>query len=83
VCAQYGTSEIKKRVEDAEIASHQAAINNPKASLKEKRQAMERLIVDYPSLGKQFEGKVANMETPQEKAERIKDAARRKKEGRR
>jgi DNA-directed RNA polymerase subunit N (RpoN/RPB10) len=81
VCARNGTNEIKKRVESAEIASHRATINSPKASQKEKRQAMERLIADYPELGKQYERKVDSMESPEEKAERLREAARRKKQG--
>jgi hypothetical protein len=49
------TEEMNNMIADAEVKEHLSVIKNPRATKKEKQNAMERLVIDYPEHGKPYE----------------------------
>jgi hypothetical protein len=50
--------ELADLVVQAEIQEHLAVIKNPRSTKDQRQQAMERLVVDYPDQGRQYEKQV-------------------------
>lgn len=70
-------TDLKKLTDDAEIKEHQSVIKDPKAKKEDKLRAMERLVIDYPDIGKQYEKTVSRAD----QAERSKQLSHLKNKG--
>lgn len=59
--------DLLKLVKDAEIKSHMADINNPKAPINDRIRAMELMAKDYPEVGAKYEAQAKKLASDAER----------------
>lgn len=73
--------ELQAKVKAAEVASHMAVINDPKASALSKGASMQQLAIEHPDIGKPYEARAAQLLALAERQAADAEKARRKREG--
>jgi hypothetical protein len=72
---------LKALVADAEIKSHLQILAGTTSSYREKLQAAEMLVRDYPEYGKKYEPSLSKLKTQADAQDRAMEAAAKKKRG--
>lgn len=81
-CAEVlGNSDLAALVKDAEIKSFLGDINNPKTSIRDRVLAMQKLVRDYPDIGRKYQAEIPRLTAAADKQEAAAEARRKRSQG--